>query len=157
MTTYTARATRSGDWWAIEVEELEGVFTQARRLEQVEAMARDAIALMLDIPPDSFDIVMQPELPVEWRTDLDQMWRMRQAADLVTSMAMIKTIQTVRALRDDAGLPLRDIGRVLGISFQRVHQLLSSPLRTNTDAFSEFVECVDTDRLEKAKTELGIQ
>ena len=32
MATYTATATRSGSWWAIQVEELDGVWTQARRL-----------------------------------------------------------------------------------------------------------------------------
>ena len=52
MTTYTAVARRAGDWWAISVPELKGVHTQARRLSRVEAMARDAIALMLDVPPD---------------------------------------------------------------------------------------------------------
>ena len=46
---YRVRAVRSGGWWAITVPELPGVFSQARRFDQVEAMAREAIALMLDI------------------------------------------------------------------------------------------------------------
>ena len=46
---YRVRAVRSGGWWAITVPELPGVFSQARRLDQVETMAREAIALMLDI------------------------------------------------------------------------------------------------------------
>ena len=47
--TYHAVAERSGDWWAITVAELVGVFSQARHREQVESTAREAIALMLDI------------------------------------------------------------------------------------------------------------
>ena len=47
--TYHVVAERSGDWWAITVAELAGVFSQARRREQVESTAREAIALMLDI------------------------------------------------------------------------------------------------------------
>ena len=61
--TYTARCRRAGDWWAISVPELRGVHTQARRLEKVEAMVRDAIALFLDVPQDSFDITIEPVLP----------------------------------------------------------------------------------------------
>jgi predicted RNase H-like HicB family nuclease len=51
VNTYTAVCRRSGSWWAIGVRELKGVHTQARRLDQVAAMAREAIALMLDVDP----------------------------------------------------------------------------------------------------------
>lgn len=54
--SYTARCVRSGKWWAIEVPEVRGAHSQARRLDQVEAQARDAVALLLDVPPDSFDM-----------------------------------------------------------------------------------------------------
>ncbi|SBT51113.1 type II toxin-antitoxin system HicB family antitoxin [Micromonospora auratinigra] len=57
--TYTASCVRSDGWWAISVPEVEGVFSQARRLDQVEAMAREAIALMLDVDPQSFDITVR--------------------------------------------------------------------------------------------------
>ncbi|MEU3452396.1 hypothetical protein ABZ671_02140 [Micromonospora sp. NPDC006766] len=45
--------------------EIKGVFSQARRLDQVEGMAREAIALMLDVDPHSFDVDVQPDLPQE--------------------------------------------------------------------------------------------
>ena len=47
VSTYTATAHREGDWWVIDVEGV-GV-TQAKRLDQVEGMARDMVALMLDV------------------------------------------------------------------------------------------------------------
>lgn len=47
--SYHVVAERSGDWWAITVAELAGVFSQARHRDQVESTAREAIALMLDI------------------------------------------------------------------------------------------------------------
>ena len=53
---YTALVERSGQSWAIRVAELPGVFSQARRLDRVEYMARDAISLLLEVPADSFDI-----------------------------------------------------------------------------------------------------
>lgn len=56
----TAAVTRSGRWWAIDVPEVPGVFTQARRLDQVPAMAADAVALMLDIPVGSVTVDVIP-------------------------------------------------------------------------------------------------
>ena len=58
MTVYSVNFQRSGKWWAISVPQLRGVFTQARRRDEVEAMARDAIALYLDVPADSFDVAI---------------------------------------------------------------------------------------------------
>ncbi len=57
--TYTAEAVRSGRWWAIRVPEVPGVFSQARNLQEVRAMAADAIALVLDVPADGFDVELQ--------------------------------------------------------------------------------------------------
>ena len=42
---------RSSDWWAITVPALRGVFSQARNLDEVPEVAREAIALMLDVDP----------------------------------------------------------------------------------------------------------
>ena len=67
---YTARCERSGRWWAVHVPEINGVRTQARRLDQVEAMARDAIAGALDVPPDSFDIGFE----INWRAQCGSWW-----------------------------------------------------------------------------------
>lgn len=57
--TYTAVCERSGSWWAVSVPELRGVHTQARRLDQAETMAREAIALLLEFPEDSFTVVVE--------------------------------------------------------------------------------------------------
>jgi predicted RNase H-like HicB family nuclease len=57
--TYTVNAERTGRWWAITVSELPGVFSQARRLDEVETMARDAIGLYLEAPKDTFDVAVQ--------------------------------------------------------------------------------------------------
>lgn len=51
--TYTAEVRRSGRWWGIAVPEVKGVHTQARRLADVEDMARDAIGAVLELDPAS--------------------------------------------------------------------------------------------------------
>jgi len=53
---YQVHITRSGEWWAIEVPEFPGTRSQAKRLDQVEAMAREAIALMIGVDETSFDV-----------------------------------------------------------------------------------------------------
>lgn len=42
----TAVAERSGTWWAVEVPEIPGLFTQAHQLTQIESMVRDAAHML---------------------------------------------------------------------------------------------------------------
>ena len=54
--TFDARVERDGRFWLIEVD---GVgMTQALSVEEIEPMARDLVALFLDIPADSFDLTI---------------------------------------------------------------------------------------------------
>src|SRR5699024_9847324 len=117
----TALATRSGDWWAIEVPEVAGVFTQTRRLEQVPAMVADAVAAMLDVPADSVEVSVQASLGPE----LDEV--MRQARDAAEQAKRAQEVSsqrmrsTVKMLRQD--LTTRDVASLLGVTQQRVSQL----------------------------------
>lgn len=124
MVTYTARTTRSGNWWAIQIDELDGVYSQARRLEQVEDMARDAIAATLDVAPGSFAVTVIPELPAKVQAILDDVRASREAAKRASELASMKAREAARILHEE-GMPLRDVGRVLGVSHQRAHQLVS--------------------------------
>ncbi len=123
--TYTVLAEPSGSWWAITIAELRGVFTQARRLENVEHMARDAIALLLDVPADSFDIDIRQVLDPEVAQAVDEAISARSEAADRRRVAALKSREAVRLL-DQRGLPQRDIGRILHLSHQRVAQILAS-------------------------------
>lgn len=96
MATCTARTTRSGNWWAIQIDELDGVYSQARRLEQVEDMARDAIAATLDVAPDSFAVTVVPELPAKVQALLDDVRASREAAELASELASMKARKAAR-------------------------------------------------------------
>lgn len=58
---YHATATKDGDWYAVEIHNLPpgmvGV-TQGRDLNDAESMARECIALLLDVDEDSFDLTL---------------------------------------------------------------------------------------------------
>jgi DNA-directed RNA polymerase specialized sigma subunit len=122
---YTARARREGKWWAISVKGLPGALSQVRRLDQAEATAREVIALVLDVPEDSFDIVVAPELNEEHQEALAELDRAKeQYAKSMAALAERQKKVTLLLVRD-AGLTVRDAATVLGVSFQRVSQLTS--------------------------------
>lgn len=111
-------ARRSGKWWAIEVPDHPGVFTQARRLEQVQAMAADALSAWLEerVSPEDIEVETHADSDVESAITAAQEARSR--AEKARADASTATRQAVaRALK--AGLPLRDIGRMLGVTHQR--------------------------------------
>ena len=122
---YTARARREGKWWAISVKGLPGALSQVRRLDQAEATAREVIALVLDVPEDSFDVVVAPELNEEHQEALAELDRAKeQYAKSMAALAERQKKVTLLLVRD-AGLTVRDAATVLGVSFQRVSQLTS--------------------------------
>lgn len=122
--TYEAIAIRSGGWWAIEVPQVRGVHSQARRLDQAEDIAREAIALMLEVPEDSFDVELKPELAGPAADDLSAALAARGLVERAQADARASTIRAAQRLHVD-GLPVRDIGALLGLSHQRVAKLLS--------------------------------
>ena len=122
MNGYLATAERHGAWWALEVPALPGVHTQARRLDRAEYMVRDAIALFLDVDPDSFDVVVQPELSGHVGEAVRRTREARMQADEMSKSASELMRATVAELAR-RGMTTRDIGTILGISHQRVAQL----------------------------------
>jgi predicted RNase H-like HicB family nuclease/DNA-binding CsgD family transcriptional regulator len=122
MTTYTAVAERSGGWWAIRVRELPGVFTQAKRLDQVEPTVRDAVSVFLDVDPASFGVEVTEILPDVVVDEVRQAREARTRA-AVAQGAADAAMRTAVYRLIGSGLTVRDIGRVLGISPQRVSQL----------------------------------
>lgn len=80
----TAKVTGTGDWWAIEVPEVHGVFTQAKRLDQVEGMVQDAVAMMTDTPRGAVEVEVLPVLQHTIGDDL------RRARDLAAQAATFK-------------------------------------------------------------------
>lgn len=120
----TAVCRRSGGWWAIEVPEVEGVFTQTRRLDQVAEMVRDAIVtLRPDVDASSIDVEVQPELPPQLADEIQRARDAARRAERAQQEAAASSRDLVRDLAEQLGLTVRDIGAIIGISPQRVSQL----------------------------------
>jgi hypothetical protein len=120
---YTVRARRIGNWWALDVEGVPGAHTQVRRIDQAEEMAREAIAGVLDVAPASFAIMLAPEVPAAVRGMVDEATKARSAASQAQDAAAELTRDAARRLVED-GLTVRDAGALLGVSHQRIAQLV---------------------------------
>lgn len=125
-TTYRATATRSGKWWAVEVHDLPPHhfgFTQGRDLEDAEFMAQDAVALMLDVPKSEVVIDLHVNEADEVIAEVERARARRKEAAVAEQATLVRAARTLVG----RGMTQRDAGRLLGISFQRVHQLLKTP------------------------------
>ncbi len=114
-----AKCERSGNWWAIEIPEVPGVFTQARRLDQVADQVADAVATFLDIDPATVNVTVDFDLP-----GAVQVRKIQAEAHAATERASQAMSRLVLSLRHD-GYTIRDIGSILDVSPQRAHQLVT--------------------------------
>jgi predicted RNase H-like HicB family nuclease len=124
MKTYRVTARRSGDWWALEVPDLPGVHSQTKRLDRAAGEAREAIGLMLGIEADSIDVEVETQLPPEAREALQAVARAHKAAEAAALQEREAMVRAASVLTQ--GLSQRDAGAVMGVSFQRISQLLKT-------------------------------
>ena len=124
MTNYHAEVTREGKWWMVRIPTLDGL-TQARRLGEAHDMAREFIAVSLDIPLDEVEVTITVEKvgSVNVSGALKDIRDDRERAAELERDAIRRSAELARALASE-DVPVRDIGAALGVSFQRAHQLV---------------------------------
>jgi hypothetical protein len=121
VTAYTARLTREGKWWVIDVPGV-GV-TQARTIEAAGATARDLVALMTDTPVEKVDVTVELSLGAI-RRDVERLQKQQRDLDRLAREASARSRALASTLHS-LGLGVRDIGVVLNLSPQRVSQLMA--------------------------------
>ena len=115
----TAIACRCDGWWAIEVPEIPGLFTQVRRLDQVAAMVKDAAAT-LNVKVNGVKVT--PKLSEQDELMLQRMLDAKSAAIKTQEEASMLMRETVRILRNQ-GLTVRDVAELTGVTPQRISSL----------------------------------
>lgn len=112
----TARVTRSDGWWAISIDEIPGLFTQARRIDQVSPMVREAASLL---GADVGTVEAVPVLDSDSQRMLEELEAARREAEEKQRISSGLTREVIRRFRDE-GLTPRDTASLVGLSQQRV-------------------------------------
>jgi predicted RNase H-like HicB family nuclease len=125
MKRYTAIFERDeSSAWIVRIKEVRGCHTYGRSLQQARRRIREALSLWID-DADRVEIDEEIRLPSRTRAVLERAKRARERAERQQDVAQIETARTIHTLLDEFGLSLRDTGDLLGISHQRVQQLVS--------------------------------
>lgn len=123
MTTYEVTAKRWAHGWELHIAGV-GV-TQSRTLMSAEDMVREYVALDLDLDdPDSFDVQITPELDGNLATEAEAARQAVRDAEKAQRAAGAQSRDVARRLKA-AGLSGADVAAVLGVSTQRVSQLVN--------------------------------
>jgi hypothetical protein len=117
---------RSRQWMA-DIEGLP-VHTWGRTLGKVKQYAHEALAVHLDVPVAAVRghlVFRTPQLPGPVLRALEEAVAARDEADDAVVRASQARTAAARALVGEAHLSMRDAAEVLGLSHQRVQQLLA--------------------------------
>jgi len=126
---------RSRQWMA-DVEGLP-VHTWGRSLSRVKEHAHEALAVHLDATVAEIEgrlVFRAPRLPAPVLEALENAETARNQADSATARAAGAKAAAATALVRDAQLSMRDAAEILGVSHQRVQQLLSPSTDSATAA-----------------------
>ncbi|WP_026454984.1 hypothetical protein [Saccharomonospora iraqiensis] len=121
--TYHVTVTREDGLWVAVVRDLPAGATDVERITDLETEVRDLIATLREVDPYEFDIKWHYEHAGHDFSGLITTLRERErnARDAVRKRDEARTIAITRL--HDAGLSLREIAEILGLSHQRVQQL----------------------------------
>ena len=118
--TVTAKRGPSGAW-VLECDEL-GVISQTRRLDRAEDEVAQAIAFQSGRKPGEFEIEILPILPAEVETLRQRADELGVKAKAASDEAAAARSVLARKMKDE-GFTLREMGQVLGVSYQRASEL----------------------------------
>lgn len=120
---YTATARRSGRWWVVQCDQHPGALSQVARLDQAAEVHKEAIAFVTGEAENEVDVEVRPELDPNVSEELAEARRLAEQASEIEERARCLRSDAARRLAHD-GLSVRDVGSVMGVSYQRAHQLI---------------------------------
>lgn len=122
--TYHAEVTRDGRFWLVRIPELDRS-TQALRYSDVPTMASELIEIMEGIGSEDYDLHLKVQLPSAVQDHLARAEVLREEAGRKNAEAAAESRAAVQELVAQ-GISQREAAKVLGLSFQRVNQLVNT-------------------------------
>lgn len=117
---FEAIAHKEGKWWEIHIHELDRV-TQASRTKDIQDMATDLAATVLNVDPDEVTVHVTLRAP----GDVMERWNQARAdlerAQELAAKGAAESRDVVADLSKE--FSITEVARMLGISTQRVSQL----------------------------------
>lgn len=128
---YTARYTLEHGRWLVEIVEIPQVHSFATTFAKARAHIRDALGLWLHVEdPATLDIADElAGVPGDLADEVSEARRSRAQANQLLARSQELTAEAARRLVKDVGVSTRDAAELLGVSHQRVHQLLQQAHR----------------------------
>ena len=126
-TTYKVEVTRDGKWWMISIPELDAL-TQARRIDDVGAMARELIALETGVSLADVAIDQRIELVAGGEDLIERVRTIRDHRARLSEEEARVQVEMAEFAKELAAaeVPVRDIVSLLGVAHQRVSQLVNN-------------------------------
>ncbi len=111
-------------FWVASVREVKGCHSQGRSIQQARERIREALGLFVE-NADRAELVDHVKLPREARALVGMTKAAREKASAAAETAQESTQKTVLFLARHQKMSVRDVGDLLGLSHQRVQQLLA--------------------------------
>lgn len=110
--------------WIAHVRGVRGCHTYGRTLDQVRRRIRETLSLWVE-DADTAELSEEIRLPGEARQAIRRSSAARRRAERGRDDAQKATLAAASVLVDRLGVGVRDAGELLGLSYQRVQQLVS--------------------------------
>ena len=126
MKMYDVLMERDEDgWWIASVEGVSGCHTQGRSIAQALRRTREALAVCVD-DHESAQLVPHARLSADARRAVGRYESAKERLEVDRTDAARAAAGAVALLTETHGMSVRDAGELLGLSHQRVHQILKA-------------------------------
>jgi predicted RNase H-like HicB family nuclease len=112
-------------WWVVTIPEVSGAVTQCKRLDKVPDDVGEVLELLTGKKPGTYELDVHTIVPGKAGELAARALELRAQADALAGTVAATTCTAVVTL-SKSGFSMRDIGQLVGVSHQRVDQILKA-------------------------------